>query len=132
MDFKIAGTVDLVAGKLDNEMIVTLPVSKNLPWYAAFLGLANPLAGIAVIAGERVLRGPLEQFSSAKYAISGTLDDPQVDLVSIFDTSMRGPDEVEGQVQAATQTGPGKPAAIPGSGSEEDGNGNGMEKLPHE
>ncbi len=103
-DFKIAGTVDLVDGMLDNEMIVTLPVSKNLPWYAAFLSLANPVAGIVVIAGERVLRKPLEQFSSAKYAISGTLDDPQVDFVSIFDTSMRDPED--GPIQAATQTSP--------------------------
>ena len=42
-NFKIAGQVDLVAGTLDNEMIVTLPVTRSLPWYAAYVALASPL-----------------------------------------------------------------------------------------
>ncbi len=86
--FLLAGRVNLASGELDNEMIVTLPVSKGLPWYAAYVAIANPLAGLGVLVGERVLRKPLEQFSSAKYRISGTLDDPQVKFVSVFDRSM--------------------------------------------
>jgi hypothetical protein len=73
---------------LDNEMIVTLPVTKGLPWYAAYVALANPLAGLGVLVGERVLRKPLEQFSSAKYEISGTLDDPELKFISVWDTTM--------------------------------------------
>jgi uncharacterized protein YhdP len=69
--FKIAGKVDLVEGTLDNEMIVTLPVTKGLPWYAAYIALANPLAGLGVLVGERVLRKPLEQFSSANTRSAG-------------------------------------------------------------
>ncbi len=88
-NFRVAGTVDLDAQILDNEMIVTLPVSKSLPWYGAYIAIANPIAGIGVLVGERVLRKPLEQFSSAKYEISGTLEDPQVKLVGVFDTSMK-------------------------------------------
>lgn len=85
--FRITGAVDLKEKRLDNEMMVTLPVSRSLPWYAAYVALANPLAGIAVLAGERVLRKPLEQFSSAKYRISGTLDEPEVKFVSVFDVT---------------------------------------------
>jgi uncharacterized protein YhdP len=69
-------------------MIVTLPVSKSLPWYGVYLALANPLAGAGIIVGERVLRKPMEQFSSAKYVIGGTIAEPTVNLVSVFDTSM--------------------------------------------
>ncbi len=87
-EFEVAGNVDLVTGELDNEMIVTLPVSKSLPWYAAYIALANPLAGAGILVGERVLRKPLEQFSSAKYEIGGTLDEPQVNLVSVFESEM--------------------------------------------
>jgi uncharacterized protein YhdP len=87
-NFRIAGSVDLNTGKLDNEMIVTLPVSKSLPWYGAYIALANPIAGLGVLVGERVLRKPLEQFSSARYDIGGTLETPEVKLVSVFDTSM--------------------------------------------
>jgi uncharacterized protein YhdP len=86
--FKIAGQVDLVEGILDNEMIVTLPVTKSLPWYAAYIALANPLAGLGVLVGERVLRKPLEQFSSAKYEITGTLDEPDVKFVGVWDTQV--------------------------------------------
>jgi uncharacterized protein YhdP len=85
--FRVTGTVDLEAQRLDNEMIVTLPVSQSLPWYAAYVALANPLAGLGVLVGERMLRKPIEQFSSARYRISGTVDDPQVRFMSVFDVT---------------------------------------------
>ena len=75
-------------------MIVTLPVSDSLPWYGFYLALANPLAGLGVLVGERVLRKPLRAFSTAKFNVSGTLDEPQVDFVGLWDRSMR---EVEEQ-----------------------------------
>jgi uncharacterized protein YhdP len=90
-NFLIGGSVDLVDGALDNEMIVTLPVTKGLPWYAAYIALANPLAGLGVLVGERVLRKPLEQFSSAKYEIGGTLENPELKFVSVWDTKMDKP-----------------------------------------
>ncbi|MEM1230089.1 MAG: AsmA-like C-terminal region-containing protein [Pseudomonadota bacterium] len=86
--FRLSGTVDLDTGALNNEMVVTLPLTKGLPWYAAYVALANPLAGLGVLVGERMLRKPLEQFSSARYRITGTLDDPDARLVSIFDNDM--------------------------------------------
>lgn len=84
---RITGAIDLDQRTLDHEMIVTLPVSRGLPWYAAYVALANPIAGIGVLVGERVLRKPLEQFSSAKYRITGTVENPEVRLISVFDTS---------------------------------------------
>ena len=88
-NFEIGGRVDLNSGVLDNELIVTLPVSESLPWYSAYLAIANPLLGLGVLVGERVLRKPIEQLSSAKFRVTGTLDKPQVDWVSIWDKSMR-------------------------------------------
>ncbi|TNF90380.1 MAG: hypothetical protein EP301_01205, partial [Gammaproteobacteria bacterium] len=99
-NFRIGGTVDLISGALDNEMIVTLPVTKGLPWYAAYIALANPLAGLGVLVGERVLRKPLEQFSSAKYEISGTLDEPELKFVGVWDTTMDQPQVSLEQVDA--------------------------------
>jgi uncharacterized protein YhdP len=87
--FRISGQVDLLEGLLDNEMIVTLPVSENLPWYAAYLAVANPLMAGAVLVGERIFRSQIEQMSSAKYRIEGTLDDPQVALVRVFASETR-------------------------------------------
>jgi uncharacterized protein (TIGR02099 family) len=85
--FRVTGSVNLDTGALDNEMIVTLPVSQSLPWYAAYVALANPLAGVGLLVGERVFRKPLEQFSSARYRIGGTLEEPDVKLVSVFDVT---------------------------------------------
>jgi len=86
--FKVNGSVNLATGKLNNDLIVTLPVNRSLPWYAGYLSIANPLAGVGVLVGERIFRNQLEQFSSAKYSVSGTLDDPKVELVSIFTNEM--------------------------------------------
>ncbi len=95
-NFQVGGHVDLRSGTLDNEMIVTLPVSKSLPWYGVYLALANPLAGLGVVVGERVLRKPIEQFSTAKFEVTGTLNDPKVKFVSLWDQSMKDP-ELAGQ-----------------------------------
>jgi uncharacterized protein (TIGR02099 family) len=87
--FRVSGQVDLMRGTLNNELIVTLPVSENLPWYAAYLAVANPLVAGAVLVGERIFRSQIEQMSSAKYRIEGTFDDPQATLVRVFANEMR-------------------------------------------
>jgi uncharacterized protein YhdP len=94
--FRLAGTVDLESGELDNEMVVTLPVSASLPWYAAYLSVfANPILGGAVFVGERLFRDQIESFSSAKYRIDGTLDDPNVTFVQVFSKSIDGSAQAE-------------------------------------
>ena len=82
--FRVGGRVDLGTGELDNEMIVTLPVNKSLPWYAAYLAFINPIAAGAVIVGERLFRSQIRQLSSATYKVKGTLEDPQVTFVGIL------------------------------------------------
>ncbi len=103
-NFEVGGSVDLRNGTLDNEMIVTLPVSNSLPWYGVYLALANPLAGIGVLVGERVLRKPIQQFSTAKFTVRGTLEEPEVDFVRLFDRSMRA-ERQPTDVSAAQESG---------------------------
>ncbi|MEM6710273.1 MAG: AsmA-like C-terminal region-containing protein, partial [Pseudomonadota bacterium] len=102
--FVMSGSVDVNTGLIDSEMIVTLPLTRGLPWYAAYVALAaNPLAGLGVLVGERVLRKPLEQFSSAKYEVTGTLSDPDVRLVGIFNNKLKriDPDEQVTEIPVA-------------------------------
>ncbi|MEQ8691663.1 MAG: AsmA-like C-terminal region-containing protein [Pseudomonadales bacterium] len=101
-NFQIGGQVNLRSGVLDNEMIVTLPVSDSLPWYGVYLAIANPLAGLGVLVGERVLRKPLRAFSTAKFEVKGTLDEPEVNFVSLWDQSMR---ETESRTDGEGQNG---------------------------
>lgn len=83
---RIGGTVDFGTGILDNEMIVTVSVlHRNLPWYAALLAFSNPASAAGVLLGSQVLfKDQIKQFSSGKYTIGGTYDDPEVKFVGIW------------------------------------------------
>ena len=88
-NFKIAGNADLNTRELDNDMIVTLRVSKNLPWYAAYSAIATgPLAGLGVLLAQRVLKSQINQVSSAKYTVSGTIESPKIELDSLFNDNI--------------------------------------------
>jgi uncharacterized protein YhdP len=91
--FEFGGKISLIDDSLSNEMIVTLPVSKSLPWYGLYLALANPVAGLGVVIGEQILRKPIEQFSSAKFQIEGTFENPNVRFQSLWDTDITLPQE---------------------------------------
>lgn len=76
--FRLAGTVDLDSGALDNEMVVTLPVHASLPWVAGFLALSNPPGAAAVVVGRQVFKDQIRRLTSGKYRISGTYEEPEV------------------------------------------------------
>ena len=86
--YELGGTVDFRNGTLENEMIVTLPVSDSLPWYAAYVAITNPLAGIGVAVGERILRKPIQRMSSAKFSVAGSIDDPEVKFLTLWGQSI--------------------------------------------
>ena len=75
-------------------MIVTLPVSDSLPWYAAYVAIANPLAGIGVAVGERILRKPIQRMSSAKFSVSGSKNGPEVKVLTLWGQSIDAIPEV--------------------------------------
>ena len=88
--FKVGGRVDLNSGTLDNDMIVTLGVGRTLPWYAAYSAIAtSPLVGATVMFVQRMFRNQIDQFSSARYKITGTIEQPNIEFVAIFDDKVR-------------------------------------------
>jgi uncharacterized protein YhdP len=97
--FRVNGTVDLSDGRLDNELVITLPVSDSLPWYAAYIAIANPMAGVGVLLGRRIFGAQIENLSSGKYQISGTLNDPRVEFVSIFTNDLNTSNTLQTQVK---------------------------------
>ena len=94
---RVSGTVDLDSGALDNQMIVTLPLNQSLPWYAAYLALANPAAGVGVLVANRIFDQQIENLSSGKYLITGTLDEPQVEFDTIFTKEMAEDEDISEQ-----------------------------------
>jgi len=97
--FRVGGQVSLVTQQLDSDMIVTLPLSQNLPWYAAYSAIATgPLVGAGVWVAQKVFEKQIDQLSSAKYKVSGTVEEPVIEFVSIFSDSVRDmsePDSIE-------------------------------------
>lgn len=88
--FKVAGRVDLDSLELDNDMVVTLPVNRNLPWYAAYSAFATgPLTGAGVFLVQQVFQNQINAISSAKYKITGTMDEPIIEFVTFFSDSVR-------------------------------------------
>jgi uncharacterized protein YhdP len=100
--FELSSELDLASMELDGELIVTLPVSSNLPWYAAYAALvANPLAGAGVFVAERLFRDQIERVSSARYRISGPVDQPEVTFDTIFENRMSSEDDAGGAEPSA-------------------------------
>ena len=83
-EFRIYGTVDFHDGALDNDMVVTLPLSSSLPWYAFWLASTNPATAAGVLLGREVFKRQIEALSSARYRVTGTLDEPKPSFVGIF------------------------------------------------
>ena len=96
-EFRIYGTVDFHDGALDNEMVVTLPFSSSLPWYAFWLASTNPATAAGVLLGREVFKRQIEALSSARYRVTGTLEEPKPSFVGIFTGA---PDSAEAAAQA--------------------------------
>ena len=94
-DFRINGTVNLGDGTLNNEMIVTLPLSSSLPWYAVWLATTEPMTAMGVMVGREIFKEQIKTLSSAKYRITGTIEEPNPEFVDIFRSDMENPGEVE-------------------------------------
>lgn len=87
--FKITGTTNLVDDSLDMEMVVVLPLTKNLPLASLLVGV--PQIGGAVFLIDKLLGEPLSSLTSATYRVSGTLQKPEINLLRIFDNQSETP-----------------------------------------
>ena len=98
--FTLAGNLDLVSEKIDTDLIVTLPVNKNLPWYAAYTAFATgPITAAGVFLAQKIFKKQIRDMTSLKYEILGTLAEPEVKFVSMFDASVRALPEQSTEAQ---------------------------------
>lgn len=82
--FKLSGTTDIPDEALDMRLVVVLPLTQNLPLAALLMGASAPIGG-ALFVLDKILGDPLSKLTSASYSVTGTWDDPQVDLRRVFD-----------------------------------------------
>ncbi|MBW0146891.1 YhdP family phospholipid transporter [Marinobacter arenosus] len=83
--FKLSGSTDIAKETLDMRLVVVLPLTQNLPLAALLMGAGAPIGG-ALFVLDKILGDPLSKLTSASYGVTGTWDDPQVDLQRVFDT----------------------------------------------
>jgi uncharacterized protein (TIGR02099 family) len=80
---RLSGQTDLRQDLIEADLIVTLPIGSNLPWLAALAGGLPAAAGAYV--ASRLFEDQLGRFSSAVYKVTGSLEEPQLDFVKVFD-----------------------------------------------
>ena len=64
-------------------MIVVLPVGDNIPIAATIVGA--PQVGIPLYLLNKVFGDMFERFTSARYRVTGSWDDPKIELVKMFE-----------------------------------------------
>lgn len=83
LNLSMDGWIDFDQRLVDNNLIVTLPVAEKLPLVALLAGLPQ-LSGMIYIA-NKLIGDELATFTSARYSVAGSLDNPDVNLVKMFD-----------------------------------------------
>jgi uncharacterized protein (TIGR02099 family) len=82
-DFKMTGSLDLDQETIDGELVVTLPITSNLPWVVALVGGVPAAAGTYL--ASLIFKKQLNKLSSAVYKISGTWSEPVIAFDRLFD-----------------------------------------------
>ena len=78
--FKLDGEIDGNNQKLDMNVVVTLPVTSNLPVFSVLLGVKPELAGVLYLANKIIGKEVEEQIGSIRYAVKGAFDNPNIEL----------------------------------------------------
>jgi uncharacterized protein (TIGR02099 family) len=87
--FQSSGTVDFNTDQIDQKLVVTFPITSSLPLVAVLAGLAPQIAG-AIYVTEKLIGEELEQFTSASYTVSGTIENPKMKIDQAFDNELEG------------------------------------------
>jgi len=87
--FQASGLINFNTDEIDQKLVVTFPITSSLPLVAVLAGLAPQIAG-AIYVTEKLIGEELEQFTSASYAVTGTIENPKMEIDSAFDNEFDG------------------------------------------
>ena len=73
---ELDGTLDLVGDQVDAKLLVTLPVTNNLPIAALIVGA--PAIGGALFLIDKLIGDRVARFASVKYTVKGPWKDPKI------------------------------------------------------
>ena len=75
-NLELNGTLDLVADQVDSKLLVTLPVTNNLPIAALIVGA--PAVGGALFLIDKLIGDRVSRFASVQYSVKGPWKDPTI------------------------------------------------------
>ncbi|AUG00347.1 TIGR02099 family protein [Pseudomonas sp. 09C 129] len=75
-NLELNGTLDLVADQVDSKLLVTLPVTNNLPIAALIVGA--PAVGGALFLIDKLIGDRVSRFASVQYSVKGPWKDPKI------------------------------------------------------
>lgn len=87
--FQSSGQINFNTEEIDQKLVVTFPITSSLPLVAVLAGLAPQIAG-AIYVTEKLIGEELEQFTSASYTVSGTIENPKMKIDQAFDNELEG------------------------------------------
>tara|TARA_R110002167_G_scaffold17840_2_gene67753 strand:- start:769 stop:4776 length:4008 start_codon:yes stop_codon:yes gene_type:complete len=99
--YVLNGRSDLVNKALDFDMLVELPFSQNVPLAALVLG-APQIGGLVWVA-DKLLGEPLSALTTSRYDITGTWDQPTVNLKQAMNASKKDRSKEKGKRDVGSQ-----------------------------
>ncbi|MCD5993282.1 TIGR02099 family protein [Pseudomonas sp. CDFA 602] len=82
-NLELNGTLDMVRDRVDAKVLVTLPVTNNLPIAALIVGA--PAIGGALFLVDKLLGDKIARFASVQYKVEGSWKDPKITFDKPFE-----------------------------------------------
>lgn len=82
-NLELDGTLDMVRDRIDAKLVVTLPVTNNLPLAALIVGA--PAIGGALFVVDKLLGDKVARFASVQYKVEGPWQDPAITFDKPFE-----------------------------------------------
>ena len=82
-NLELNGTLDMVADRVDAKLLVTLPVTNNLPIAALIVGA--PAIGGALFLIDKLIGDRIARFASVQYKVEGPWKDPKITFDKPFE-----------------------------------------------
>ncbi len=82
-NLELNGTLDMASDQVDAKLLVTLPLSNNLPLAALIVGA--PAIGGALFVVDKLLGKQVARFASVQYSVKGRWQDPKISFDKPFE-----------------------------------------------
>lgn len=82
-NLEMNGTLDMASNQVDAKLLVTLPLTNNLPLAALIVGA--PAIGGALFVADKLLGKQVARFASVQYSVEGSWQDPKITFDKPFE-----------------------------------------------